>query len=203
MLRRMLVVTLVVLASAAGSGAADSRTATLGGGCFWCLEAVFERLQGVEEVVSGYAGGTTEDPTYREVSSGRTGHAEVVRVRFDPGVISYRDLLEIFFAMHDPTTLNRQGADEGTQYRSIILYESEDQRKAARAVMDELARDEVFPRPIVTQLEPARSFYAAESHHQDYYEKNPSQGYCRVVIAPKVNKLRERYSRMLKPAAGE
>jgi len=199
----MLVVTLVVLASAAGSGAADSRTATFGGGCFWCLEAVFERLEGVEEVVSGYAGGSTEDPTYREVSSGRTGHAEVVRVRFDPGVISYRDLLGIFFAMHDPTTLNRQGADEGTQYRSIILYESEDQKKAARALMDELARDEVFPRPVVTQLEPARRFYAAESYHQDYYEKNPSQGYCRVVIAPKVNKLREKYAQMLKSAPGE
>lgn len=176
-----------------------TRTATLGGGCFWCLEAVFDRLEGVESVTSGYAGGNLENPTYRQVCGGRTGHAEVVRVEYDPDQIDFRTLLHVFFATHDPTTPDRQGADRGPQYRSIILYESQEQRETAEAVLAELAREETFPAPIVTQLEPLETFYAAEPEHHDYYLRNPAQGYCRVVIDPKVAKLRASFADRLKP----
>ena len=177
-------------------------TATLGGGCFWCLEAVFERLQGVKSVTSGYAGGKVPDPSYRQVSTGTTGHAEVVRIEYDPATITFQDLLEVFFATHDPTTPNRQGADRGPQYRSIILYESETQRETAEAVMARLDSDDVFGDPIVTELEPLDRFYPAGDEHQDFYRKNPAYAYCRVVIDPKVAKLRARFADRLKTATG-
>ncbi len=175
-----------------------TETATLGGGCFWCLEAVFDRLQGVEQVTSGYAGGHVPDPSYRQVCTGTTGHAEVVRVAYDPETITFRELLRVFFATHDPTTPNRQGADRGPQYRSIILYESDDQRETAEAVMAELESEEVFGAPVVTQLEPLDAFYEAESEHQDFYRDNPQYGYCRAVIDPKVAKLRKEFAGRLK-----
>ena len=175
-----------------------SETATLGGGCFWCLEAVFERIEGVQSVTSGYAGGHVEDPTYRQVCSKTTGHAEVVRIEYDPEVISFRQLLRVFFATHDPTTPNRQGADVGPQYRSIILYASDAQRDAAEEVMTRLEAEGVFDDPIVTELEPLDAFYEAEPEHQDFYRNNPSYGYCRVVIDPKVAKLRKEFADRLK-----
>jgi len=167
------------------SGALEA--ATLGGGCFWCLEAVYERIDGVKEVVSGYAGGSKADPTYEEVCTGTTGHAEVVQVRFDPTRISYEQILELFWKAHDPTTLNRQGADEGTQYRSIILYHDERQREAADKSMR--AAGSRFQDPIVTEIVPLGVFYPAEGYHQDYYDNNRFAGYCRVVISPKLQKL--------------
>lgn len=163
--------------------------ATLGGGCFWCLEAVYERIEGVQSAVSGYAGGNSADPTYREVTSGSTGHAEVVQVAFDPAIISYEQILTIFFKAHDPTTLNRQGADRGTQYRSIILYHDEQQKKTARKVIDHLNESNKYENSIVTQLEPLEQFYTAEDYHQDFYARNPYQGYCSLVITPKLQKL--------------
>lgn len=174
-------------------------TATLGGGCFWCLEAVFEQLRGVESVTSGYSGGTIGRPTYEQVCSGNTGHAEVVKVEFDPTVISFREILEIFFAIHDPTTLNRQGADVGTQYRSVIFYHSDEQKAIAEQLIAELNDEAVYSRPIVTQLVPATDFYAAEDYHQGYYRGNPMQGYCQAVIAPKLAKFRQAFSEKLKP----
>jgi peptide-methionine (S)-S-oxide reductase len=168
--------------------------ATLGGGCFWCLEAVFEGLRGVEKVVSGYAGGNVSNPTYREVCSGHTGHAEVVQVTFDPTVLSFRELLEVFFATHDPTTLNRQGADVGTQYRSVVLYHSPEQKRAAEEMIAELTASGVWPNPIVTQVAPLETFYPAEDYHQGYFRNNPGQGYCQVVVAPKVAKFRKQFT---------
>jgi peptide-methionine (S)-S-oxide reductase len=173
--------------------------ATLGGGCFWCLDPVFMDLTGVSDVVVGYAGGDQPDPTYKQVCNGTTGHAEVVQITFDPTLISYRSLLEIFFSVHDPTTLNRQGADAGTQYRSIILTQDETQATTARAVIDELEREGVWSSPIVTQIEPLQTFYPAEDYHQRYYENNPGAGYCRIVIAPKLGKFRLTYAANLKP----
>jgi len=167
--------------------------AILAGGCFWCLDAVFRQLRGVELVESGYAGGTVPNPTYRHVCTGETGHAEAVRITFDPNVISYRDLLGVYFTVHDPTTLNRQGGDVGTQYRSAVYYVNDAQRQAARDVMDELTKEKVWDDPIVTELEPAPTFYPAEEYHQDYYENNAQQPYCAVVIAPKVAKVRKKY----------
>lgn len=175
------------------------RTATLGGGCFWCLETVFDRLEGVETVTSGYAGGHVEAPTYREVCGGETGHAEVVRVEYDPDTVDFRTLLRVFFTTHDPTTPDRQGGDVGPQYRSIILYESEEQRQTAESVLAELEAAGTFDAPIVTQLEPLERFYPAESYHQDYYRSNPRQAYCRAVIDPKVAKLRASFADRLKP----
>lgn len=175
-----------------------SETATLAGGCFWCLEAAFQQLRGVEEVRSGYTGGSTGEPTYREVCGGRTGHAEAVRVAFDPDELSYRELLEVFFAVHDPTTPDRQGADVGTQYRSAIFYHSEEQKETAEALMEELGREGIWGAPIVTQLRPAGPFYEAEEYHRDYYRRNPGQGYCQVVIAPKLKKLRAKFLSRLK-----
>jgi peptide-methionine (S)-S-oxide reductase len=168
-------------------------TATLGGGCFWCVDTIFRELQGVEKVESGYAGGRMANPTYRDVCSGMTGHAEVVQVTFDPSVLSFRDLLRVFFTVHDPTTPDRQGADIGTQYRSIILYHSDEQRETAKQVIDELNREKVWDDPIVTQLVPFTTFYSAEKYHQDYYSQNPNQPYCQIVIAPKVAKFRKAY----------
>jgi peptide-methionine (S)-S-oxide reductase len=173
--------------------------ATLAGGCFWCLEAVFGRLRGVEEVVSGYTGGTGANPSYAAVCSGMTGHAEAIQVRFDPAVIGYRDLLRLFFAFHDPTTLNRQGPDVGTQYRSAIFVHSPAQRADAEAVIAELTGEGVFDDPIVTAVADAGAFYPAEGYHQQYFQRNPGQPYCRAMIAPKVAKLRAGYAGRLKP----
>ncbi|HJR64124.1 MAG TPA: peptide-methionine (S)-S-oxide reductase MsrA [Gemmatimonadaceae bacterium] len=172
--------------------------ATLAGGCFWCLDAVFRQLRGVERVVSGYAGGSARNPTYRDVCSGSTGHAEVVQLTFDPDVISYRDLLDVFFTIHDPTTLNRQGADIGTQYRSAIFHHTPEQEATAREVIGELERERVWDAPIVTEVKPFTELYPAEEYHQDYYERNPSQAYCRIVIEPKVAKLRKQYLEKLR-----
>jgi peptide-methionine (S)-S-oxide reductase len=173
-------------------------SATLAGGCFWCLEATFDQLKGVESVRSGYAGGSVADPSYEQVCTGRTGHAEVVQVRFDPVVITYRDLLEVFFLIHDPTTLNRQGADVGTQYRSAIFFHSPEQKAEAERVIAELTARKVWDDPIVTEVLPLEAFYPAEEYHRDYYRRNPDQGYCQVVIAPKVAKVRKEYFERLK-----
>jgi peptide-methionine (S)-S-oxide reductase len=170
---------------------------TLGGGCFWCIEAVFKPLKGIEKLVSGYAAGNVPNPTYKQVCSGSTGHAEVVQITFDPSIIAFEDVLEIFFVMHDPTTLNRQGNDRGTQYRSIILYHDDRQKDIAEAVIDRLTREAVFDDPIVTTVEPLDTFYPAEDYHQDYFEYNANQPYCAVVIAPKVLKLRKKYAERL------
>lgn len=167
--------------------------ATLGGGCFWCLEAAYQQLQGVENVQSGFAGGHIRNPAYREVVRGTTGHAEVVQVTFDPEVISYRDLLDVFFTIHDPTTLNRQGADIGTQYRSIILYHSPEQKESAEQVIAELEERDVSVDPIVTEIEPLKEFFPAEEYHRDYYRRNPDQAYCQIVISPKLAKLRQKH----------
>jgi len=167
--------------------------AILGGGCFWCLEAVYLEARGVTRVESGYMGGTTPAPTYGQVCAGTTGHAEVVGLEFDPDVISYRDILEIFFTIHDPTTQDRQGADVGTQYRSVVLYHSNEQRDDTKAVIDELTREKVWDDPIVTQIVPLTTFYSAEEYHQDYYSSNAAQPYCQIVIAPKVAKFRKKY----------
>ena len=172
---------------------ASTETATLGGGCFWCTEAVLEMLDGVSKVESGYCGGQTENPTYQDVCSGATGHAEVVQVAFDPAKLSYRDLLLAFMVTHDPTTLNRQGGDAGTQYRSVVFTHSEEQRKTAREVVADLTDRKLFDRPIVTQIVPAEKFYMAEDYHQEYYRTNPGQPYCAAVIAPKVAKFRSAY----------
>jgi peptide-methionine (S)-S-oxide reductase len=177
---------------------AQREIATLGGGCFWCLEAVFERVRGVEDVVPGYAGGDAPDPDYRAVCSGGTGHAEVVRLTFDPRTISFAAILEIFFAVHDPTTLDRQGADVGTQYRSLILYHSEAQEREAERAIAELEEEGLFGAPIVTEVAPLEMFYPAEPYHREYFRRNPGQAYCRVVIAPKVARLRESFRELLK-----
>ena len=166
----------------------NKEIATLAGGCFWCLEAVYVDLRGVEKVVSGYTGGESPNPSYRAVCSGTTGHAEVVQVTYDSQVVSYRELLEVFFTIHDPTTLNRQGADVGTQYRSAIFYHTPEQKEVAEQVIKELDAEHIWNAPIVTKLEPLTEFYAAEDYHQNYYEQNPEQGYCRAIIAPKVSK---------------
>jgi len=171
--------------------------ATLAGGCFWCLEAVFESLKGVESVQSGYAGGHVPNPTYEQVCTDTTGHAEVVQVAFDPSVISYKQLLEVFFGIHDPTTLNRQGNDVGSQYRSAIFTHSPEQAETARATIQELDGDGPWDDPIVTRIEPLESFYPAEAYHDTYFRRNPSQPYCRVVIDPKVRKFRERFQHLI------
>ena len=171
--------------------------ATLAGGCFWCLEAVFERLRGVEKVVSGYTGGARSNPTYEQVCSGATGHAEAVQVTFDPATISYRDLVTLFFAFHDPTTLDRQGPDVGTQYRSAIFTSSNEQMKVAGEVIADLEREKVFGRPIVTQLAPLTTFYPGEAYHQQYYRRNPDKGYCQAMITPKVTTLRQKFGELV------
>jgi peptide-methionine (S)-S-oxide reductase len=176
----------------------DTEVTTLGGGCFWCLEAVYDDLKGVTDVVSGYAGGTVPNPSYQQVCTGSTGHAEVVQVTFDPSTISFRDILDVFFSIHDPTTLNRQGADVGTQYRSAIFYHNERQKEIAEEMIETLEAEGAFDDPIVTQVEPLDDFYPAESYHQEYYQNNPRRPYCQVVIAPKVKKFHKKYGDMLK-----
>lgn len=173
---------------------ATRERATIGGGCFWCVEAVYEHVRGVEKVVSGYCGGDVPNPTYRAVCGGDTGHAEVVQIDFDPRELPYRDLLEIFFAVHDPTTLNRQGADAGTQYRSVIFWHDENQRQTAQALIAELDAAKIFPRPIVTELTRFEKFWEAEEYHQSYFRKNPGDGYCQYVALPKVAKLRQKFA---------
>lgn len=167
--------------------------ATFGGGCFWCLDAAFRQLRGVERVVSGYAGGKRPNPTYEQVCSGATGHAEVIQVTFDPDIISYRDLLGVLFTIHDPTTVDRQGNDTGTQYRSVIFYHSPQQMQLAKDVIAELTASKVWDDPIVTEIAPFSVFYPAEGYHQDYFSKNPNQPYCAAVVAPKVSKVRKEY----------
>jgi peptide-methionine (S)-S-oxide reductase len=176
----------------------DRDVATLGGGCFWCLEAVYKDLRGVDSVVSGYAGGHVENPTYEQVCGARTGHAEVVQITFDPAVVTFRDLLDVFFTIHDPTTKDRQGADVGPQYRSIVLYHSPEQKAEAERVIAELGHKGLWPAPIVTEVVPLEKFYPAEAYHQDYYDQNPRQRYCQIVIAPKVAKFRKEFLARLK-----
>ncbi len=173
-----------------------TETTTLGGGCFWCLEAVYQELQGVQHVESGYTGGHVVDPTYEQVCDGTTGHAEVVRVTFDPDIVSYREILEIFFTIHDPTTLNRQGNDVGTQYRSVIHFHSPEQQETAKHVIAEMAN--VWDAPIVTELDPTETYYKAEAYHQNYFRQHPLQGYCAFVVAPKVAKFRKTFANKMK-----
>jgi peptide-methionine (S)-S-oxide reductase len=175
-----------------------TETATLAGGCFWCLEAVYDQVKGVSSVESGYMGGKNPDPTYEQVCSGRTGHAEVVQIAFDPSVVTFRELLEIFFVIHDPTTLNRQGNDVGTQYRSAIFHHSPEQKKTAEEVIAVFTKDKVYANPIVTEIVPAGPFYVAEDYHQEYFARNPSQGYCAYVVGPKVAKFRKQFAGRLK-----
>jgi peptide-methionine (S)-S-oxide reductase len=175
-----------------------SESATLGGGCFWCLEAVFEQLIGVHKVESGYTGGSTANPSYREVCTGHTGHAEVVQISFDPSVVSFRDVLDVLFASHDPTTLNRQGGDIGTQYRSAIFYHSLRQKQIAEERIKELNAAKIWPRPIVTEVVPLADFYKAEDYHQGYFRANPQQAYCQAVVEPKVVKFRKQFANKMK-----
>lgn len=175
-----------------------TQKAILGGGCFWCVEAAIKQLQGVESVRSGYMGGHVANPTYQQVCGGRTGHVEVAEITFDPAIITFRDLLDVFFTLHDPTTLNRQGNDVGEQYRSVIFYLTDEQKKTAEEVIAELTKDEVFKDPIVTAIEPASTFWVAEDYHQNYLENNPTQPYCMFVVAPKARKIRERFAARLK-----
>ncbi|MBE2234872.1 MAG: peptide-methionine (S)-S-oxide reductase MsrA [Anaerolinea sp.] len=179
----------------------NREVATLGGGCFWCLEAAFDQVRGVEEVVSGYSGGFVVNPTYRQVCDGKTGHAEVTQLTFDPAVITFREILEIFFALHDPTTLNRQGGDVGPQYRSAIFYHTPEQKATAQAVIAELNAAQIFDKPIVTEVTGVTRFYPAEDYHQEYYSNNPNQPYCQVVVSPKVAKLRKNFAGKLKREA--
>ena len=172
--------------------------ATMAGGCFWCIESIFNEVDGIEKVISGYTGGKTINPSYSEVCSGATGHAEVVQLTFDPGRISFEQILRIFFNMHDPTTLNRQGADVGTQYRSAIFYHNEEQKVVAEQVIQELSSKNVWGAPIVTEVVPLNKFYPAEDYHQKYFEENPEQAYCKMVIAPKLAKFRKRYLKKVK-----
>ncbi|HZS10969.1 MAG TPA: peptide-methionine (S)-S-oxide reductase MsrA [Nitrospirales bacterium] len=175
-----------------------TETATLAGGCFWCLEAVYDQMKGIVSVESGYMGGAQPNPTYEAVCTGRSGHAEVVQVVFDPAVASYRDLLNVFFVIHDPTTLNRQGHDVGTQYRSAIFYHSPEQQKTAQDVIAELTKEALYRDPIVTEVVPAAAFYPAEGYHQDYFKRNPTQPYCQAVVLPKVAKFRQKFLEKLK-----
>ena len=177
---------------------ANLEKATFGAGCFWCVEAVFGRIKGVESVTSGYSGGTVENPSYEEVCTGNTGHAEVCRIQYDPEVINYEELLEIFWKSHDPTTLNRQGADTGPQYRSVIFYHNDEQKELAEKYKEKLDKAGIFENPIVTEISPFEKFYPAEKYHQDYYENNPAQPYCGFVIAPKVKKVEELFRDKLK-----
>lgn len=177
---------------------ANSEIAILGGGCFWCLEAVFDSLQGVKSVESGYMGGHVDNPTYRQVCGGDTGHVEVVRITFDPQELSFRELLDVFFSIHDPTTLNRQGGDVGIQYRSVIFYTSDEQRQAAQQAIAALNAARTWPAPVVTAVEPAGKFYIAEDYHQEYFANNPSQPYCQLVVGPKMKKFQQKFATKMK-----
>jgi peptide-methionine (S)-S-oxide reductase len=172
--------------------------ATLGGGCFWCLEAVYDQLRDVSDVVSGYSGGTVPQPTYQQVCTGLTGHAEVVQVSFDPKEVSFKEILQVFFSIHDPTTLNRQGADVGTQYRSVVFYHDQEQKAIVEAMIAELEANHIWDNPLVTQVVPFGAFFPAEDYHQEYFQRNPGQGYCRVIISPKVAKFRKQFAERLK-----
>src|SRR5262245_50834620 len=180
---------------------ATHEIATLGGGCFWCLEAVYDEMVGVTSVESGYMGGILPNPDYRSVCTGRTGHIEVVQVTFDPAVTSYREILEVFFAIHDPTSMDRQGNDSGTQYRSAIFFHSEEQRRTAEALIADFNREDLFDRPIVTEVRPAETFYIAEDYHQEYFRNNPQQPYCSFVVSPKVQKFRQKFAAKLRKGA--
>jgi len=179
--------------------AGSRERATLGGGCFWCLEAVYDQMKGVESVESGYMGGANPDPSYEEVCTGRSGHAEVVQLAFDPAIVSFREILEVFFVIHDPTTLNQQGNDVGTQYRSAIFYHSPEQKKVAEELIAELTKQQLYNKPIVTELVPAVEFYEAEEYHQEYFARNPFQPYCSYVVGPKLSKFRTSFASKLKP----
>ena len=176
----------------------QNETTTLAGGCFWCLEAVYDDLHGVADVVSGYTGGTIPNPSYEQVCTGDTGHAEVVQIKFNPQVISLAEILQVFFTIHDPTTLNRQGEDVGTQYRSAIFYHTLEQKKVAEETVAEIGAAKIWSKPIVTQIVPFEAFYAAEDYHQEYFARNPHQGYCQMVVAPKVAKFRQKFAGKLK-----
>jgi peptide-methionine (S)-S-oxide reductase len=180
---------------------AHPEVATLAGGCFWCLEAVYVELNGVETVVSGYAGGQVKNPNYDQICGGRTGHAEVVQATFDPSLISFKELLEVFFTIHDPTTLNRQGNDVGTQYRSSIMYHDDEQKRTAEQTIAELSAARIWDQSIVTEVVPLDEFYPAESYHQQYFERNPEQSYCQIIVAPKVAKTRQKFTAKLKKAS--
>jgi len=180
---------------------AATEVAVLAGGCFWCLEAIFKEVDGVENVTPGYTGGTTIDPTYQQVCTGTTGHAEAVQMVFNPGKISYREILQIFFSVHDPTTLNRQGGDVGTQYRSAIFYHDDRQRNIAEALVRELSEAQLWQKPIVTQVVPMENFYPAEDYHREYFLRHPEQSYCQVVISPKVNKFRKQWTKRIGPSS--
>jgi peptide-methionine (S)-S-oxide reductase len=184
--------------SSLGRQANQLETATLGGGCFWCLEAVYDQLKGVQDVISGYSGGSVNNPSYKQVCTGATGHAEVVQLKFDPQVITFKEILQIFFSIHDPTTLNRQGNDVGTQYRSVIFYHDDKQQSIACEVMKEIERTRIWNRPFVTEVTPFEKFYPAEDYHQEYFENNSQQPYCQVVVAPKVAKFRKQFMDRLK-----
>jgi peptide-methionine (S)-S-oxide reductase len=181
----------------------DREVATIAGGCFWCLEAVYDDMKGVESVESGYVGGEVPSPSYSLVCTGTTGHAEAVRITFDPKVVTFKDILHVFFAIHDPTTLNRQGADVGTQYRSAIYYHSEEQRQVAEETIQEIEAEKIWDNPIVTEVTPVSEFYIAEDYHQEYYRNNSYQPYCQVVVAPKVAKFRSKFSSLLKSTAAQ
>ena len=178
--------------------AVSLEVATLAGGCFWCIEEVFREVDGVENVVSGYTGGTIVNPTYEQVCTGKTGHAEAVQVKFNPSKLSYREILEIFFSVHDPTTLNKQGADVGTQYRSSIFYHNEQQKRVAEELTGELSRAQLWNRPIVTQIVPLGTFYPADVYHQEYFSRHPEQAYCQMVISPKISKFRKQWTKHIK-----
>jgi peptide-methionine (S)-S-oxide reductase len=180
---------------------ATLETATLGGGCFWCLEAVYDEMEGVESVESGYMGGMLPNPDYRSVCTGKTGHIEVAQLKFDPSVTTYREILEVFFAIHDPTSMDRQGNDSGTQYRSAIFYHSEEQQRVAREMIGELEREDAFSRRIVTEVRPAETFYVAEDYHQDYFRNNTQQPYCAFVVSPKLSKAREKFASKMRKGA--
>lgn len=194
----MVIALLIAAINVNAQSKAKTEKATFGMGCFWCTEAIFQQLKGVKKVESGYSGGTVSNPTYEDVSSGQTGHAEVIQVTYDPAVISYKDLLEVFWKMHDATTLNRQGADVGTQYRSVIFYSNADQKALAEKYKNELNAQNAFGKPVVTQVAPLKNFYKAEDYHQNYYKLNGSQPYCRIVIKPKMDKLEKIFKDKLK-----
>lgn len=194
----ILIAMMAINISGNNTNTAKMETATFGGGCFWCTEAIFKSLKGVEDVASGYSGGTMKNPLYDDVCSGTTGHAEVIQITFDSTVISFRELLEIFWSTHDPTTLNRQGADVGTQYRSVIFYHTEEQKEIAERYKKELNDANVFNKPVVTEISPFKKFYEAENYHQDYFENNSTKAYCQIVIVPKLKKFKEIFGDKLK-----
>ncbi len=195
---KSLIITLILVVGTGNQNNKKMELATFGGGCFWCTEAVFKELKGVESVTSGYSGGHVINPAYREVTSGRTGHAEAIEIEFDPTIVSFQELLEVFWATHDPTTLNRQGADVGPQYRSVIFYHNEKQKEIAEEIKQKLNDEKVFDKPVVTEISPWENFYRAENYHQDYYENNAEQGYCQFVIVPKLDKFRKIFKDKLK-----